>query len=94
MDEDRLLYISSIICALLTLYQMFSRQKGTGVLSAIVLSGYSLPLYYLLFFRSENGAGLTWWFCLLVLNLMYTLSTAAHIIFKYIKGKWTAMYSP
>ena len=91
MDEDRLLYISSIICALLTLYQIFSRQKGTGVLSAIVLSGYSPPLYYLFFFRSEHGAGLTWSFCLLALNLMYILSTVAHIIFKYIKGKRTAM---
>ena len=88
MDEDILLYISSIICALLTIYQIFNRQKRAGILPAIVLLGYSLPLYYLFFFHSENGAGLTWWFYLLVLNLIYILSTAIHFIFKYIKGRY------
>ena len=87
MNEDILLYISSIICALLTIYQIFNRQKRAGILSAIVLLGYSLPLYYLFFFHSEYGAGLTWWFYLLVLNLIYILSTAIHFIFKYIKGR-------
>mgnify|MGYP000859348293 CR=1 FL=1 len=87
MDEDILLYISSIICILLTIYQIFNRQKKAGILSAIVLLGYSLPLYYLFFFHSEYGAGLTYWFYLLVLNLIYILATVAHIILKYIKGK-------
>ena len=87
MSDNLLLYISSIICALLTFYQIFNRQKRAGVLSAIVLFGYSLPLYYLFFFRSEHGAGLTWWFYLLVLNLIYILSTAIHLIFKRIKGR-------
>ena len=62
-------------------------RKKAGILSAIVLLGYSLPLYYLFFFRSEYGAGLTYWFYLLVLNLIYILSTAIHLIFKYIKGR-------
>lgn len=87
MDKDTLLYISSIICILLTIYQIFNHQKGIGILSSIVLFGYSLPLYYLFFFRSEHGVGLTWWFYLLVLNLIYILSTAIHLIFKYIKGR-------
>ncbi len=88
MSDNLLLYLSSIICILLTIYQIFNRQKKAGVLSAIVLLGYSLPLYYLIFFRSEYGAGLTWWFYLLVLNLIYILSTAIHLIFKYIKGRY------
>lgn len=87
MDEDILLYISSIICVLLTIYQIFKHQKATAALSTIVLLGYSLPLYYFFFFRSEYGAGLTYWFYLLVLNLIYMLSTAIHLIFKYIKGR-------
>ena len=87
MDEDILLYISSIICILLTIYQIFNRQKKASILSAIVLLGYSLPLYYFFFFRSEYGAGFTYWFYLLVLNLIYILSTVAHIIFKYIKRR-------
>lgn len=88
MSDNLLLYLSSIICALLTIYQIFNRQKRAGLLSAIVLLGYSLPLYYLFFFHSEHGAGLTWWFYLLVLNLIYILSTAIHLIFKYIKGRY------
>ena len=87
MDEDILLYISSIICVLLTIYQIFKHQKATAALSAIVLLGYSLSLYYFFFFRSEYGAGLTYWFYLLVLNLIYFLSTVAYIIFKYIKRR-------
>ncbi|WP_455252370.1 conjugal transfer protein [Prevotella melaninogenica] len=87
MDEDILLYISSIICVLLIIYQIFKHQKATAALSAIVLLGYSLPLYYFFFFRSEYGAGLTYWFYLLVFNLIYILSTAIHLIFKYIKGR-------
>lgn len=51
MDEDILLYISSIICALLTIYQIFNHQKGIGILSSIVLFGYSL-LSPLLSFRT------------------------------------------
>ncbi len=35
MSDNLLLYISSIICALLTIYQIFNRQKRAGVLSAI-----------------------------------------------------------
>ena len=87
MSDNLLLYLSSIICVLLTIYQIFNRQKRAGILSAIVLLGYSLPLYYLFFFHSEYGAGLTYWFYLLVLNLIYILSTAIHLIFKYIKGR-------
>ena len=87
MSDNLLLYLSSIICILLTIYQIFNRQKKAGILSAIVLLGYSLPLYYLFFFHSEYGAGLTYWFYLLVLNLIYILATVAHIILKYIKGK-------
>ena len=37
MSDNLLLYISSIICALLTIYQIFNRQKRAGILSAIVL---------------------------------------------------------
>ena len=87
MSDNLLLYLSSIICILLTFYQIFNRQKKVGILSAIVLLGYSLPLYYLFFFHSEYGAGLTYWFYLLVFNLIYILSTAIHLIFKYIKGR-------
>ena len=87
MDENILLYISSIICIFLTIYQIFKHQKATTALSTIVLLGYSLPLYYLFFFRSEYGAGLTWWFYLLALNLIYILSTTIRLIFKYIKGR-------
>ena len=35
MSDNLLLYISSIICALLTIYQIFNRQKRAGILSAI-----------------------------------------------------------
>ncbi len=87
MSDNALLYISSIICVLLTVCQICGHQKRTTILSAIVLLGYSLPLYYFFFFRSEYGAAFTYWFYLLVLNLIYILSTVAHIIFKYIKRR-------
>ena len=51
MDKDTLLYMSSIICILLTIYQIFNHQKGIGILSSIVLFGYSL-LSPLLSFRT------------------------------------------
>ena len=87
MSDNALLYISSIICVLLTVCQICGHQKRTAILSAIVLLGYSLPLYYFFFFRSEYGAAFTYWFYLLVLNLIYNLSTVAHIIFKDIKRR-------
>ena len=55
MDKDTLLYISSIICILLTIYQIFNHQKGIGILSSIVLFGYSL-LSPLLSFRTWGSS--------------------------------------
>lgn len=51
MSDNLLLYLSSIICILLTIYQIFNHQKGIGILSSIVLFGYSL-LSPLLSFRT------------------------------------------
>ena len=57
MSDNLLLYLSSIICALLTIYQIFNRQKRASILSAIVLLGYSLPLYYvfIIYYLSQKN---------------------------------------
>ena len=83
MSDNLLLYISSICCVLLTIYQLCGRHKRTGALSAIALLAYSLPLYY----HSDYGAGLTWWFYLLALNLLYILSTVINIIINAVQNR-------
>ena len=87
MSDNLLLYISSISCVLLTIYQLCGRHKRTGALSAIVLLAYSLPLYYLFFFHSDYGAGFTWWFYLLALNFLYILSTVINIIINAVQNR-------
>ncbi len=72
MNDNQLLYTTSIICFLLIILTL-RHYKKFGIVNVILFCLYNSVLYYHFIFDSSGGAGLVWWFFLMVLSAFQML---------------------
>ena len=85
MNDNILVYTLSVFCIIL-IFTIFIRRKINGIMHLIIFSFYTIPLYYLMFFKGAGGAAFTWYFYLFIITIVHILSLA-FIIFRTYKKK-------
>ena len=86
MNENALLFVSSVIC-LFVVAASFKVNKKAGKINGLIFFLYSLPLYYCFFYKNPGGSGFVWWLYLLVLNLIHVLGLSIYISTKLLSQK-------
>ena len=79
MSDDQILYGSSILCLILV-FISFKFSRFFAVTNLIVLLGYSAIMYYGLFYKSESGAALGWWFYLVSLTAIQIVVIGIYLL--------------
>ena len=85
MNENIFVYALSFFCIIL-IFTIFIKRKINGIKHLVIFSLYTLPLYYLMFFKGAGGAAFTWCFYLFIATIVHILSLAI-IIFRTYKKK-------
>ena len=83
MNENIFVYALSVFCIIL-IFTIFRKRKINGIMHLIIFFFYTLPLYYLMFFKGAGGAAFTWYFYLFIITIVHILSLA-FIIFRTYK---------
>ena len=84
MDENTFIYTLSV-CSLILIFFIFQKKRNKGIIHFAIFSFYTLPLYYLMFFKGAGGAAFTWWFYLFIITIVHILILAAEI-FKILRN--------
>lgn len=84
MDENTFIYALSVCCFIL-ISIIFHMKKNKGIMHFAIFSFYTLPLYYLMFFKGAGGAAFTWWFYLFIITIVHILILAVEI-FKILRN--------
>lgn len=86
-SEDILLLDVAFALSLITIAIIHKFRKRTALCNILFWLGYNVLLCYGLLFKSEGGAGLTWWFYLLCLNVLQFIVLTVYSIISIIKNK-------
>lgn len=84
-SEDTLLLAVAFALSLIAIAIIRKFRYRTALCNIIFWLGYNSLLSYGLLFKSEGGAGLTWWFYLLCLNVLQFIIVAAYSIISIIR---------
>lgn len=84
-SEDTLLLAVAFALSLIAIAIIRKFRYRTALCNIIFWLGYNSLLSYGLLFKSESGAGLTWWFYLLCLNVLQFIIVAAYSIISIIR---------
>ncbi len=84
--EDYIAYICSTIGILLAIH-IRKYSKRLSIANVILWVGYSAYCYYGLYYRSEYGAALAWWFYLLFVTILHIVGLLLYTIFRIIKKR-------
>lgn len=79
-SDNYILFLASIVC-LLAIWLVFRLNKNVGVLNLILFSVYSAYGYYYLLFVNTQGAALAYWFYLMMLTILHTVSLLLYWFF-------------
>jgi hypothetical protein len=79
MNDNQLLYLASIVCFFLIILTFRHSRKFGGV-NMLLFCLYNSILYYHLIYDSSGGAGLVWWFCLLVVSGCHMLALLIYFV--------------
>ena len=64
MNENIFICVLSVFCLILVFFLFLEKRNSKGIIHAVIFSLYTLPLYYLMFFRGAGGAAKrTSWKC-------------------------------
>lgn len=85
MNENILIYVLSVFCIILIL-TVFIKRRKKGIIHLSIFPLYTLPLYYLMYFKGAGGAAFTWYFYLFIITIVHIISLA-FIIFRTYKKK-------
>ncbi|MFN8288600.1 MAG: hypothetical protein U0V74_17725 [Chitinophagales bacterium] len=85
MSENNLLIAFTV---LLLVVIVFTARFSTrfAVLNLAICLGYSAWLYYGLFYKSQYGSSLVWWFYLLVITAAHFLFVVGYVIRSLLKN--------
>ena len=73
MNENIFICMLSV-CCLILIFFLFLKRIKQSIIHAVVFSLYTLPLYYLMFFKGAGGAAFTWWFYLSIITIVHIIS--------------------
>lgn len=79
-SEDTLLLAVAFALSLIAIAIIRKFRYRTALCNILFWLGYNAVLSYGLLFKSEGGAGLTWWFYLLCLNVLQFIVLAVYSI--------------
>lgn len=77
-SEDTLLLAVAFALSLIAIAIIHKFRNRTALCNILFWLGYNAVLSYGLLFKSEGGAGLTWWFYLLFLNALQFITLAIY----------------
>lgn len=86
-SEDTLFLAVAFALSLIAIAIIHKFRNHTALCNIIFWLGYNALLCYELLFKSEGGAGLTWWFYLLCLNTLQFIVLAVYSIILIIGKK-------
>lgn len=86
-SEDTLLLAVAFALSLIAIANIHKFRKHTALCNILFWLGYNSLLSYGLLFKSEGGAGLTWWFYMLCLNTVQFIVLAVYSIILIIGKK-------
>lgn len=86
-SEDTLLLAVAFALSLIAIAIIHKFRNRTALCNILFWLGYNALLSYGLLFKSEGGAGLTWWFYLLCLNALQFIVLAVYSIILIIGKK-------
>lgn len=86
-SEDTLLLAVAFALSLIAIAIIRKFRYRTALYNIIFWLGYNFLLSYGLLFKSEGGAGLTWWFYLLCINTLQFIVLAVYSIILIIGKK-------
>lgn len=86
-SEDTLLLAVAFALSLIAIAIIPKFRYRTALCNILFWLGYNAVLSYGLLFKSEGGAGLTWWFYLLCLNTLQFIVLAVYPIILIIGKK-------
>jgi hypothetical protein len=81
--NDILVAITLVLMVLMIATFIFS--KSYGIINGVVFCLYAFPLYYSFLFKGNGGSFFLWWFYLMVLISIQTLTVCIYLIYKIIK---------
>jgi len=84
MNDNQILYISSILCFVLIIFSSKHNKKKILINSGIFIL-YSSILYYKYFCQSKEGSALLWFFYLEVITLVQILVVGIYLLTKFVK---------
>ncbi|MBD5189160.1 MAG: hypothetical protein HDS95_02645 [Bacteroidales bacterium] len=85
-SEDTALLGATYALSLLSTWLCHRVRLRAALGNLIVMIAYNAILSYNLFFNSRYGAGLTWWFFILLLNTIYSIGLLIYTsIIRFIK---------
>lgn len=79
-NEDTLLLVVAFALSLIAIAIIHKFRNRTALCNILFWLGYNALLSYGLLFKSDGGAGLTWWFYLLCLNVLQFIILAVYSI--------------
>ncbi len=86
-SEDTLLLVVAFVLSLIAIAIIRKFRYRTALCNIIFWLGYNAVLSYGLLFKSDGGAGLTWWFYMLCLNTLQFIVLAVYYIILIIEKK-------
>ena len=91
MDDLIFLYLLSLLCVLLIIFELISIKRAKGIVDCILFVLYSLPLYLSMKYDRGGGAAFTWWGYLVIITsfqiLVLIFRIIRHLIRKIRKQK-------
>lgn len=86
-NEDNMILIGAMVLPLAAIAVCRRCSKRASFVNLIVLIAYTALLGYNMLFNSAYGAGFTWWFYLLILNLAQFLALAVFLTIRQIEKR-------
>ncbi len=84
-SEDTALLGGAYALSLLSTWLCHRARQGVAFINLMVMIGYNAILGYNLVFNSRYGAGMTWWFCALLLNVSQSMVLLIYCLSKRVK---------
>lgn len=79
-SDNYILFLASIVC-LLAIWLVFRLNKTSSVLNLALFSMYSAYGYYFLLWANTDGTALAYWFYLMMLTILHTVTLLLYWFF-------------
>ncbi len=85
--SDAGLFYGSVIIVLIMNLALIGTQRKNGLLSTGLQLLYTSYFIYGLYFKSQGGSSLVWWFYLIMINCLHFLFLVAYLIIYFVRSR-------